>query len=170
MTVDALADHLGRPLWLIAESDRNDPRWSCAAGRRADTGSTPRGATTSITPCTAVLTGERTGYYEDFGSLAQVARALRRVYRLRPGLLAVPQTATTAARLETCPGPGFSGTCRTMTRSATGRSGSGSAALMIAGRAPSGGRVGAVAPRSCPCCSGRGMGRVHAVPVLHRPP
>jgi maltooligosyltrehalose trehalohydrolase len=25
-TVDGLAEDLGRPLWLIAESDRNDPR------------------------------------------------------------------------------------------------------------------------------------------------
>ena len=49
--VDTLQSRLGRTLWLIAESDLNDPR-VVRPGPRVDTGSTRSGATTSITRCT----------------------------------------------------------------------------------------------------------------------
>jgi maltooligosyltrehalose trehalohydrolase len=75
--VDALAAHLRRPLSLIAESDLNDPRLV-----------TPRAAggyglaaqwDDDIHHCLhAVLTGERQGYYADFGALPDLARTLRR--------------------------------------------------------------------------------------------
>jgi maltooligosyltrehalose trehalohydrolase len=74
--VDALAAHLRRPLSLIAESDLNNPRLV-----------TPRvsggyGLTAQwdddIHHCLhATLTGERQGYYGDFGALSDLARALR---------------------------------------------------------------------------------------------
>lgn len=74
--VDALAAHLRRPLSLIAESDLNDPVMV-----------TPRAAggyglaaqwDDDIHHCLhATLTGERQGYYADFGSLEGLARTLR---------------------------------------------------------------------------------------------
>jgi len=77
--VDALAAHARRPLTLIAESDLNDPKLV-----------TPRAAggyglaaqwDDDIHHCLhAALTGERQGYYADFGSLEGLARTLRRVF------------------------------------------------------------------------------------------
>ncbi|HWG74503.1 MAG TPA: malto-oligosyltrehalose trehalohydrolase [Acidimicrobiales bacterium] len=79
VTVGDLSDHLGRQLWLIAESDRNDPRLV----RSREAGGYGLAASWSDDfhhALHAVLTGERSGYYEDFGRLSQVATALRRVY------------------------------------------------------------------------------------------
>jgi hypothetical protein len=48
-----LEAEVGRPLFLIAESDLNDPRLCRPRARPAASGSTPSGATTSTTPCTS---------------------------------------------------------------------------------------------------------------------
>ncbi|MGH8917506.1 MAG: malto-oligosyltrehalose trehalohydrolase, partial [Actinomycetes bacterium] len=79
VAVGSLADRLGRPLWLIAESDRNDPtlvipREAGGSGLDASWNDDFHHA------LHAVLTGERGGYYEDYGTLAQVARSLEQVY------------------------------------------------------------------------------------------
>lgn len=77
--VEALAAHLGRPLTLIAESDLNDPR----VVARREVGGYGLDATWSDDlhhALHAVLTGERGGYYADFGSYADLAAALRRGY------------------------------------------------------------------------------------------
>jgi maltooligosyltrehalose trehalohydrolase len=79
LAVDALARRLGRSLWLIAESDRNDPRLV----RPHQAGGYGLDATWSDDfhhALHATLTGERTGYYQDFGGLSHVAKALERVY------------------------------------------------------------------------------------------
>jgi maltooligosyltrehalose trehalohydrolase len=79
VTVSALAAHLGRTLWLIAESDRNDPRLV----RSRDAGGFGLDAAWSDDfhhALHALLTGERSGYYEDFGPIELVARCLERVY------------------------------------------------------------------------------------------
>ncbi len=79
VAVGGLADRLGRPLWLIAESDRNDPRLVTAR----EAGGFGLDATWNDDfhhALHAALTGERTGYYEDYGALAQVGRALEDVY------------------------------------------------------------------------------------------
>ena len=74
--VDDLERRGGRRRWVIAESDLNDPKvvrgrdefgWGCDAQWSDDLHHALH----------ALLTGERTGYYEDFGSLADVAKALR---------------------------------------------------------------------------------------------
>jgi maltooligosyltrehalose trehalohydrolase len=70
---------LGRGSWVIAESDLNDPRvvrpvneggWGCDAQWSDDFHHALH----------AVLTGERSGYYADFGSLADLAKALHRAF------------------------------------------------------------------------------------------
>ena len=77
--VESLAAALGRPLFLVAESDLNDPR----VVRRREVGGYGMDAQWSDDfhhAVHAALTGERDGYYADFGSLAHVATALRRAF------------------------------------------------------------------------------------------
>jgi len=72
--VDLLSTDLGRPLWLIAENDRNDPRVARARGEHGY----------GLSACWdddfhhalhALLTGESHSYYADFGRVAQLAKA-----------------------------------------------------------------------------------------------
>lgn len=77
--VDALATALGRPLSLIAESDLNDPRLVTerAAGGY---GLTATWADDVHHALHALVSGERQGYYGDFGSLESVAATLTGAY------------------------------------------------------------------------------------------
>jgi maltooligosyltrehalose trehalohydrolase len=74
--VDELAAHLRRPLSLIAESDLNDPRLVTprAAGGYGLAAQWDDDIHHSLH---ATLTGERQGYYGDFGALPDLARTLR---------------------------------------------------------------------------------------------
>ena len=77
--VEALAAHVGRPLFLVAESDLNDPR--LVRPREAGGfGLDAQWADDVHHALHALLTGERQGYYVDFGSLATLCEALSRVY------------------------------------------------------------------------------------------
>lgn len=74
--VAALENRLGRRFVLIAESDFNDPR----IVRPTEVGGYGIAAQWSDDfhhALHAVLTGERAGYYEDFGALADLAKAIR---------------------------------------------------------------------------------------------
>ncbi|MFG1954468.1 malto-oligosyltrehalose trehalohydrolase [Micromonospora sp. NPDC048830] len=73
--VEALSTHLGRPLALIAESDLNDPRLitpreAGGYGLHAQWNDDAHHALHTV------LTGERQGYYGDFGSLESLADVL----------------------------------------------------------------------------------------------
>ncbi|KXK61993.1 malto-oligosyltrehalose trehalohydrolase [Micromonospora rosaria] len=73
--VDTLATHLGRPLSLIAESDLNDPRLitpreAGGLGLHAQWNDDAHHALHTL------LTGERQGYYADFGSLEGLGQVL----------------------------------------------------------------------------------------------
>jgi len=77
--VEALEAQLGRQLVLIAESDLNDPR----VVRPLEVGGYEIDAQWSDDfhhALHTVLTGEKQGYYVDFGSLGDVAKALRHVF------------------------------------------------------------------------------------------
>jgi len=77
--VAALEAHLGRTLSLIAESDRSDPRF--VRGRDAGGyGLDAAWADEFHHALHATLTGERDGYYEDFGPLPLLAKALRQAW------------------------------------------------------------------------------------------
>jgi maltooligosyltrehalose trehalohydrolase len=77
--VDALAAHLRRPLSLIAESDLNNPR--LVTPRVAGGFGLTAQWDDDIHHCLhATLTGERQGYYADFGALPELARTLRTVF------------------------------------------------------------------------------------------
>ncbi len=73
---DALAEQLSRPLSLVAESDLNDPRM---ISPRADhgLGMTAQWDDDIHHAIHTAVSGERQGYYADFGSLATLATTLR---------------------------------------------------------------------------------------------
>lgn len=74
---EALSAHLGRPLGLIAESDLNDPRLITprAAGGYGLTAQWDDDVHHAIH---AAVSGERQGYYGDFGALSTLATVLTR--------------------------------------------------------------------------------------------
>ena len=77
--VERLANHLGRQLFLIAESDLNDPRLV----QRREAGGYGLDAQWSDDLHHAlhtVLTGETSGYYSDFGEVQHLATALQEAF------------------------------------------------------------------------------------------
>jgi maltooligosyltrehalose trehalohydrolase len=77
--VDALAAHVRRPLFLIAESDLNDPRF-VHSRQAGGYGLDASWADEWHHALHGTLTGERSGYYEDFGPLALLVKALRQAW------------------------------------------------------------------------------------------
>ena len=86
--VESLSRESGRSYVLIAESDLNDPR---VVTPRTETTSSQEGAAGGYGfdaqwsddfhhSLFALLTGERRSYYQDFGSLSQLAKSLKSVY------------------------------------------------------------------------------------------
>ncbi len=73
---DALAEQLGRPLSLVAESDLNDPRM-ITPRRDGGYGMTAQWDDDIHHAVHTAVSGERQGYYADFGSLATLATTLR---------------------------------------------------------------------------------------------
>jgi len=72
----ALADELGRPLYLIGESDLNDVK-VVQARERGGWGLDAMWSDDLHHSLHAIVTGERNGYYEDFGPAEMMAKALR---------------------------------------------------------------------------------------------
>ena len=75
----ALATDLGRPLALVAETDLNDPR-TIEPTSEGGLGLTAQWDDDVHHALHAALTGERQGYYVDFGSMATLAHAMTRVF------------------------------------------------------------------------------------------
>jgi maltooligosyltrehalose trehalohydrolase len=73
---ELLAEELGRPLSLIAESDLNDPRM-ITRSRSGGYGMTAQWDDDIHHAIHTAVSGERQGYYADFGSLATLANTLR---------------------------------------------------------------------------------------------
>ncbi|AMO61643.1 Malto-oligosyltrehalose trehalohydrolase [Mycolicibacterium phlei] len=76
---DALAVELGRPLSLIAESDLNDPRLITPRDR-GGLGMTAQWDDDIHHAIHSAVSGERQGYYRDFGTLEALAVTLRNGY------------------------------------------------------------------------------------------
>ncbi|MFP5347224.1 MAG: malto-oligosyltrehalose trehalohydrolase [Actinomycetes bacterium] len=74
-----LAKELGRPLGLVAESDLNDPRMVRPVDE-GGLGMTAQWSDDFHHSLHSLLTGERQGYYVDFGELATFAHAETRVF------------------------------------------------------------------------------------------
>ncbi|HWC88448.1 MAG TPA: malto-oligosyltrehalose trehalohydrolase, partial [Pirellulales bacterium] len=79
--VHAAAAELGRPVQLIAENNRNDPR-IFAAAQRGGLGLDAQWLDDFGRALQGRLTGERTGFYADFGWVADIAAAWRGGYVL----------------------------------------------------------------------------------------
>lgn len=78
-TVADLARRLGRPLSLVAESDLNDARMVTPT-RDGGLGMQAQWADDVHHAIHALMTGERQGYYVDFGTLAVLERVMTRVF------------------------------------------------------------------------------------------
>jgi maltooligosyltrehalose trehalohydrolase len=76
---EALAEELARPLSLIAESDLNDPRLITPRDR-GGYGMTAQWDDDIHHAIHAAVSGERHGYYADFGSLETLAQTLKHGY------------------------------------------------------------------------------------------
>ncbi|MCU1345834.1 MAG: malto-oligosyltrehalose trehalohydrolase [Acidimicrobiia bacterium] len=76
---EALAAHVRRPLFLIAESDLNDPRF-IRSRDGGGMGIDSAWADEWHHALHSALTGEQSGYYEDFGSLELLAKGLRQAW------------------------------------------------------------------------------------------
>jgi len=79
LEVKQLSEQLNRPLVLIPESDLNDPRllWN---RNRGGFGLDAQWSDDFHHALHTILTGEKNGYYADFGSLADLAKALCNAY------------------------------------------------------------------------------------------
>lgn len=77
--VRALERDTGRDYLVIAESDLNDPR-IVIERERGGYGLDAQWSDDFHHALVALLTGDRSGYYADFGSMADLAKALREVY------------------------------------------------------------------------------------------
>jgi malto-oligosyltrehalose trehalohydrolase len=77
--VSALAGQLNRELVLIAESDANDPRL-VSSRETGGYGLTGQWSDDFHHAVHAAITGERQGYYCDFGSMEALAKTLTRVF------------------------------------------------------------------------------------------
>ncbi|GAS96155.1 maltooligosyltrehalose trehalohydrolase treZ [Mycolicibacterium canariasense] len=76
---EALATELGRPLSLVAESDLNDPRLITPVAQ-GGLGMTAQWDDDIHHAIHTAVSGERQGYYGDFGSLATLAQTLTHGY------------------------------------------------------------------------------------------
>ena len=76
---DAASQTLRRPVHLVAESDRNDPR-EIMAREREGFGFRGQWNDDLHHALHALITGERDGYYQDFGSLEDLSHALEDGY------------------------------------------------------------------------------------------
>ena len=77
--VDVLEAIIGRHLVLIAESDLNDPR-VIRAREAGGHGLDAQWSDDFHHALHSVITGERSGYYEDFGTLTHFSRALQKAF------------------------------------------------------------------------------------------
>ena len=118
--VAALAAYVGRPLFLIAESDLNDPHL-VTPREGGGLGLDAQWSDDFHHALHVALTGETDGYYADFeplGALAKVLRA-RLLPRRHLVVLPRPRPRRPARRRRGSPAGGSSWPTRTTTRSAT---------------------------------------------------
>ncbi|HET7482845.1 MAG TPA: malto-oligosyltrehalose trehalohydrolase [Actinomycetota bacterium] len=79
IAVEELQSDLGRPLWVIAESDLNDPR-IVTPRDRGGYGVDAQWSDDFHHALHALVTGERMGYYSDFGAIEDLAVALEQAF------------------------------------------------------------------------------------------
>lgn len=168
--VDGLAADLGRPLFLVAESDLNDPRL-ITSREEGGLGLHAQWNDDFHHVLHTALTGEAQGYYADFARapFASLAKTLTSgffhdgTYRASAGAPTAARSTVRASRPTAC-----SATPRPTTRSAT--------APRVTGSRPPSPRAAGLRRRAdthralhADAVHGRGVGRGHALAVLHGP-
>jgi maltooligosyltrehalose trehalohydrolase len=128
----ALSAELGRPLWVIAESDLNDPRVVTAV-ERGGWGCDAQWSDDFHHALHAALTGETGGYYSDFGHVEDIARALRDVF-VHPGEYSRFRRRRHGRAVGALPGTRFLGYMQDHDQVGNRARGERSAALMSIGR------------------------------------
>ncbi len=158
----------GRDYDVIAESDLNDPRlvMPVAQGGYGLDGAWSDDFHHAVH---ALLTGERAGYYEDFGSIAGLADALKHVYVYR-GAYSRYRKRAHGRPLGDLPAWRF--VFAIQNHDQVGNRAKGDRLVHLAGIAQGEGRGGAAAHGAgrAAAVPGRGVGGILAVSVLHRPP
>jgi maltooligosyltrehalose trehalohydrolase len=131
-TVSSLERDLGRVLVLVAESDLNDPRL-VRPRVQGGYGLDAQWSDDFHHALHAVLTGERTGYYEDFGTLADLAKAFRSAF-VYDGRYSVHRGRRHGRKPEGLPGHAFFAYMQTHDQVGNRARGERSAHLMSPGR------------------------------------
>jgi maltooligosyltrehalose trehalohydrolase len=130
--VHGLSRRLGRPLWVIAESDLDDPRVVTAA-TQGGLGCDAQWSDDFHHALHATLTGETGGYYADFGSVEAVARTLRDVF-FNPGGYSAFRRRRHGRPVGDLAGTRFLGYMQTHDQAGNRAQGERSTALMSTGR------------------------------------
>lgn len=166
---DSLSAQLGRPLSLIAESDLNDPRMILPRTVNG-LGLTAQWDDDIHHAIHTLVSGERQGYYGDFGSFECLAKVLTGASSTTAPIRRSGVGATAGRfRPTSSPRRRCWRTPATTTRSAIARSATGRAPISTADSSPSRPHW-SCCPLHPHAVHGRGMGRGDAVPVLHLPP
>lgn len=130
--VHRLAEQVGRPLCVVAESDLNDPRVVRSA-MSGGLGCDAQWSDDFHHALHAALTGERDGYYADFGRVEDVALALRNVF-VNPGGYSGFRDRRHGRPVGGLPGTRFLGYMQNHDQVGNRAVGERSAALMSSGR------------------------------------
>ena len=173
--VSRLSEQLGRPLPLIAESDLNDPIMITPADehlrRRPGYGLDAQWDDDVHHVLHAMLSGERHGYYADFGELPSLAKVFTRAFFHDGTLLRVPRPRRTASRWIRQHTPGWRFVVFLQNHDQIGNRAAGDRLPEIV--SPGLLRVGAMLLLTSPvhpdAVHGRGVGGQHPVAVLHLP-
>ena len=105
--VRSLGNHTGKHYVLIAESDLNNPRL-VAAREAGGYGMDAQWSDDFHHALWSVVTGETSGYYEDFGKMAHLAKALREVF-VYQGQYSIHRRRNHGRRVEGLPAERFLG-------------------------------------------------------------
>ena len=130
--VHALSASAGRPLWVIAESDLNDPRVVDDL-ERSGYGCDAQWSDDFHHALHAALTGETRGYYSDFGRVEDIALALRNVF-VNPGGYSRFRRRRHGRAADRLPATRFLGYLQNHDQVGNRAQGERSAALMATGR------------------------------------
>ena len=167
--VDELAGELGRPLTLIAESDRNDPR-TVTERQAGGLGLHAQWSDDVHHALHALLTGERAGYYVDFGPPEVLGTALSSAF-VHDGTYSTFRGHTHGRPVDRASLPGHRFVACLQNHDQVGNRAAGDriGASIPAGLLRVGGGPAADQPVHPDAVHGRGVGGRHAVAVLHRP-
>ena len=150
---------------VIAESGLNDPQGHAPAARTAAGAATPRGPTTSTTPCASLLTGDARGLLRGVRRGRRPRQGVPPPARPRRQLLDVPPPALRGARPRTSPPERF--VVFSANHDQVGNRALGD--RLPAEVAPARRVLHAAVTVHADAVHGRGVRRARAVPVLHRP-